>query len=198
MRSTSLSVDLDAQGLERARPPRRLPSLRARTNGRPRRDDRLSPLGAPCSRTRRAAGRPSGLLERSHSGGGLGGSARGGRRSGHHAQARLFDHPGPQSARGGSGSVGRQPDRRGTAEGSSRHDDPSGLRRAHADGATAGQDLVLHAAYGRGGRELRVPARAPSGRHELSHLSPGRAAYRVGLSARRHDVPDLFQRARSA
>ncbi len=29
-------------------------------------------------------------------------------------------------------------------------------------------------------------------------LSPGRAAHRVGLSARRHDVPDLFQRARSA
>ena len=31
------------------------------------------------------------------------------------------------------------------------------VRRAHADGAAAGQDLVLHAAPGRGGGELRLP-----------------------------------------
>ncbi len=36
------------------------------------------------------------------------------------------------------------------------HDDAARLRRAHADGAAPGQDLVLHAAYGRRGRELRL------------------------------------------
>ena len=75
-----------------------------------------------------------------------------------------------------------------------RHDDSARLRRAHADGAAAGQDVVLHAAHGRGGGQLRLPQGAAPGRHELSDLSPGRTADRRRLSAGRHDVPDLFQR----
>ena len=72
------------------------------------------------------------------------------------------------------------------------------LRRAHADGAAPGQDLVLHAAHGRGGGELRLPRGARARRHELPDLSPGRAADRRRLSDGRHDVPDLLQRARPA
>ena len=40
--------------------------------------------------------------------------------------------------------------------GPARHDDAARLRRADADGAAPGQDLVLHAAHGRGGGQLRA------------------------------------------
>ena len=43
------------------------------------------------------------------------------------------------------------------ARGPAPHDDAAHLRRAHADGAAAGQDVVLHAAPGRGGDQLRLP-----------------------------------------
>ena len=83
-------------------------------------------------------------------------------------------------------------------EGPARHDDPARLRCAHADGAAPGQDLLLHAAHGRGGGELRLPHGARARRHELPDLSPGRAADRRRLSDARDDEPDLLQRARPA
>ena len=113
-------------------------------------------------------------------------------------RSRLFDHPRAQPRRRGGRAVGRPAERRGAARGPAPHDDPARLRCAHADGAAPGQDLVLHAAYGRGGGELRLPQGARAGRHEFPDLSPGRAADRRRLSDGRHDVPDLFQRARSA
>ena len=48
-------------------------------------------------------------------------------------------------------------DRRRIARRLAQHDDAARLRRAHADGAASGQDLLLHAAHGRRGRELRLP-----------------------------------------
>ena len=115
-----------------------------------------------------------------------------------HPRSRLFDHPRAQPRRRGGRPLGRPADRRGTARGPAPHDDAARLRRAHADGAAAGQDLVLHAASGRGGGQLRLPQGAVAGRHELPDLSPGRPADRRRLSDGRHDEPDLLQRARPA
>ena len=94
--------------------------------------------------------------------------------------------------------MGRPAERRGDCSRACAHDDAAHLRRADADGAAPGQDLVLHAAHGRRGGELRLSQGAPARRHELPDLSSGRAADSPRLSAGRHDVPDLFQRARSA
>ena len=70
------------------------------------------------------------------------------------------------------------------------------LRRAHADRATAEEDLVLHAVPGRGGDRHRAGHGARAGRHVLSHLPPAGNPDRARLSARRHDVPALLQRPR--
>ena len=82
-------------------------------------------------------------------------------------------------------------ERRRIARRPAQHDDAARLRRAHADGAAPGQDLVLHAAHGRGGGELRVSQGAAAGRHEFPDLSAGGTADRRRLFAGRHDVPDL-------
>ena len=115
-----------------------------------------------------------------------------------HPRPRLFDHPRAQPRGRGGRPVGRTADRRGAARGPAPHDDAAHLRRAHADGAAAGQDLLLHAAYGRGGGELRLPQGAGARRHELPDLPAGRPADRRRLSDGRDDEPDLFQRARPA
>ena len=52
---------------------------------------------------------------------------------------------------------------RGIARRPARHDDAARLRRAHADGAAAGQDLVLHAAHGRGGGSCAFARRSRPG-----------------------------------
>ncbi len=74
-------------------------------------------------------------------------------------RSRLFDHPRAQPRRRGGRPLGRPLDRRGVARGPARHDDVARLRRTHGDGAAAGQDLVLHAAHGRRGGQLRLSAR---------------------------------------
>ena len=127
-----------------------------------------------------------------------GSAATGGRRSRVHPRPRFLDHPRSQPRRRGGGPVGRPSHRRRIARRPAQHDDAARLRRAHADGAAPGQDLVLHAAHGRRGRELCLFEGAPARRHELPDLPAGGAPDRRRLSAHGHDVPDLLQRARPA
>ncbi len=159
---------------------------------------RSSPPLVPRARPCRAARRDARLQRREDPAGGRGAAAGGRCRAGGHPRHGLLHHPRAQSQRRGGRAVGRPADERGAARGPAPHDDAPRLRCPHADGAAPGQDLVLHAAHGRGGGELRLPQGARAGRHELPDLSPGRAADRRRLSDARHDVPDLLQRARSA
>ena len=52
----------------------------------------------------------------------------------------------------------------------------------HADGAAAGQDVLLHAVHRRGGDRLRLPDGAREGRHEFPHLPPAGSADRVAAT----------------
>ena len=78
------------------------------------------------------------------------------------------------------------------------HADGAHLRRPHVRGPAPGQDLVLHEVHRRRGDGGRAGRRARPRRHVLPHLSPAGPADRARLSARRHDVPGLFERARPA
>ena len=121
-------------------------------------DGRYSSAAVPCAGTRGPPRRNSGFLQRAPRRGGIRQAARDRRRSGIHARSRLLDHPGPQPGGRGGRSLGRLAHRRGAGGGPPPHDDPARVRHAHADGPAPGQDLVLHAAHGRGGGELRLPA----------------------------------------
>ena len=146
-----------------------------------------------------AARRHAGFQRRADFPGGRGAAAAGRCRARGYPRPRLRDHPRARSRqRGGRARGPACSSDDELLEGPAPHDDLARLRCAHADGAAPGQDLVLHAAHGRGGGELRLPQGARARRHELPDLSPGRAADRRRLSDARHDEPDLLQRARSA
>ena len=160
-------------------------------------DDRIWPAGTACAGTGDPPGRHPGLLERADPAGRVGSTPSGGRRFRSHSRSRLTHHPRAQPRRRGSRPwAGLLSDEALLAD--LRDTMTLRLRRAHANGAAAGQDVVLHATHGRGGGELRLPQGAAGGRHELPDLSPGRTANRGRPFAGGHDVSDLFERAGSA
>ena len=168
--------------------------LSSRSTSQDTRNDRAGAVAILRAGARRQAGRPAGFLQRADPGSRIGPQAGNRRRPGVDPRSRLFDHSRARPQRRRRRPLGGHADRRGIGRGAEAHDDAARLRRAHADGAAPGQDLVLYAAHGRGGGQLRVPARARTGRHELSDLPAGRALDRRRLSDGRNDEPDLFER----
>ncbi len=156
---------------------------------------RLCPADPPRAGARGSARRHARFLERPGSPRGIGGAAGGGRGTGGHPRPRVFDHSRSQSRRSCRRPLGRSSEQRRIARGAARHDDLARFRRPDGHGAAAGQDVVLHAAHGRRGGQLRVSQSAAAGRHEFPDLSSGGIADRRRSFSCRYDVADLFQRA---
>ena len=165
---------------------------------RPQRHDRLHSIEPPRARTGSPAWRHSRFFECPDPTSRVGGSPGGRCQPGIDPRTCLFDHPGPQSRRRGRRSLGRSLERRRVARRLAPHDDLACLRRAHANGPATGQDVLLHAAHGRRGGQLRFSQGNTARGHELSDLSPGRVADCGRLFAGRHDESDLLQRTGSA